>query len=145
VRAFFKLVAVVSEDLDQLENLLEGAWVIDDSSESSTGRFASHSRILATEEEDYLVPLGDVSAASYVVILAYQEVEVKLNGAGGPSTTLRPKLASEDPSAVLSEAQRHDRPGFLVVASGLVSSIHITNPSTTETARIFAAAVGNAQ
>jgi len=139
VRSFVEIRALISEDDEQLDALLKGKWAIDDASSST---FSSHRQTLVAAQADYAVPFGAVTDASIVLILAYQDIEVKLDGIGQASIPISalPAVVASD---ILSNLQRYDQPGLFLL-TGSLSSIHVTNPSSTETASFYVALVGEA-
>lgn len=142
MRAFFKIVALVSEDVEQADKVLERVLPVDDA-DATASTFGAITKVLDPLEALYLVPMGGVTAASYVLVVADQEVEVRLNGSGSEPVPLRPKAAVAA-SELLSETQRAPRPGVMCLVGTDVTSIHLSNPTSDE-ARAFVMVIGEAE
>lgn len=143
MRAFVEIRALISEDLEQIKPIFGLAkWAVDDFDEATASTFSSHRKELAAAQADYVVPFGGVTSASIAVILAYQEIHVKLGGIGQVAIPIVPK-AAVGPADVLSNLQRYDQPGLFLLR-GKLASIHVTNPSSTVAASFFVALVGEA-
>lgn len=132
--------ALVTEDMEQQVSWLRGIFPVDDADATT---FASVSKVLAFSEADYVIPFGGVAAAKHVVILASQEVSIKLNGIGAPAIPIRP-TPPVDAEDVLSDVQLISRPGMLLLAATRVTSIHATNPSGSVTAAFTVFLIGEA-
>ena len=86
------------------------------------------------------VAFGGVTRAKYLLVLAYSEVTVTLDGAD-TSHTLKPHVAAAA-GAALSTVQRSDRPGVLWISGCDLTSVTIINPSGAATATVFVALAG---
>jgi hypothetical protein len=130
----------VTRDADQLHKLVDQGFAIDDSDAETSAEFQGTLLTLAAAVADYAVPFGGVVAASALLIIAYDAVNVKLNGVG--TYELRPTPAAPSGTA-LSTIQRVSQPGGLFLR-GRVESVHLTNQSAIATVDVFVALVGNA-
>lgn len=142
MRTFASLQFLVSKDIDQLQKLVGPlALTFDDNDAATAAKLSSGVVTLASGASNVVFPFGDVVTASQVLIVAYQEVTVKLDGIGSPAIPVRPVPAKVDGS-IISAFQRLDQPGW-VAWRGKVSSIHLGNPGA-DAAEVFVAVVGNA-
>lgn len=142
MRTFASLTALVTKDLDQRQKYVDELLSFDDDDASTSSTFNGGLINLAALDADIAVAFGGVTSASMVLIIAYQEVTVKFNGAGSPAIPVRPTLAKVD-GAILSNLQKFDQPG-IVLWRGKVDSIHLGNPNATEVAEVYVAVVGEA-
>lgn len=140
MRVSFDLAALISADVEQVQRLFAGSYRIDDSI-ADLKNFASHVKTLDPSAVDYAVPFGAVTSAAYLVFLAYAPVTVRLNGIGSPAMTVGPVPAASAAS-VLSSVQRFDQPGWIVWGSGAITSLHVSNPSSSVAASFAAFLVG---
>ncbi len=142
MRVFVNLQALVSLDADQVQEALNQTLTFDDSDEETAAVIQSGLISLPASAVSTEFDFGGVTAASTLLVIAYQEVLLQLNSAVGASIPVRPvpAAAAED---VLSRFQRSSQPGF-VVWRGKVDSLFLSNPSATTAASVFVAVVGNA-
>jgi hypothetical protein len=141
MRLFASIQALVSQDSDQRVKLLDQMLSLDDTSDISSV-YESSSLVLAAAAVDVPVNFGAVTDASFVLIVAYSNITVKMNGIGSPAmeVNITPATANSQP---LSNLQKFDRPG-LVMWRGKVTSLHLANPNAIDPANVFIALVGNA-
>jgi hypothetical protein len=141
MRLLAEIIAQLSIDNDKKRKLIDYAIKLDDN--LSTAVEASSGYIeLAESAADYVVPFGSVAKASFVLILADQEITVKLDGIGQTAIPLRPILASAV-TEPLSSVQESDQPGILLLR-GRLSTLHASNPSAAAKAKFFYLIVGEA-
>lgn len=139
MRAFAQLALAISQDNDQHKMLMDLESFLDDDAHD---KFHSEHLTLLAGATDQVFAFGGVTSAAAVLILAWDTVSVKLNGIGAPAVQVRPIAADAD-GTPLSVYQKEDQPG-IVLWYGKVDSIHLTNPSGTDTATVFVALLGNA-
>lgn len=132
---------LMSDDLDQINELLNRVWQ-QDYTDSEIVKETRDNVVLATSESDYAVPMGKVVTGSYILIVAKQEVRVKINGTGNSALRIIPTLASSI-SSPISNIQKADQPGFLLISKTAITSIHLTNPSSTATAEALVLILGD--
>lgn len=142
MRTFVSLEAVCTLDLDQVQEAFDQRVVFDDTDPVSSSVQQSGVVVLAPSTSSQQFAFGSVTAASTVLVLAYDPVKVQLNGNTAPLVDLIPVPASSA-TAVTSRYQRQAQPGPLLLR-GKVTSIHLSNPSSTASARVFVGIVGNA-
>jgi len=142
VRTFATLQVLCTFDLDQVQKAFDQQVVFDDSDPSTASRVQSGLVTLAAGATSQQFSFGDVTAADTLLVLAYDDVQVQLNGNTAPLVDVRPVPASS-PASVVSVHQRQEQPGPLFLR-GRVTSLHLTNPSGSATATVFVAVVGNA-
>ncbi len=142
MRVFLNLQALVSLDLDQVQEVLNQEVTFDDNDETTAAVIQSGLVSLAASETSTPFNFGSVDTASLLIVIAYQDVSIQLDDVAAPSIPVRVTPASEA-TDVLSRFQRADQPG-LVVWRGKVSSLFLTNLSSSDAASVFVAVVGNA-
>lgn len=142
MRAFLNLQALVSLDLDQVQEVLNQEVTFDDNDAITAAVVQSGLVSLAALETSTPFNFGSVTSASLLIVIAYQDVSIQLDSNVAPSIPVRvtPASAATD---VLSRFQRADQPG-LVVWRGKVSSLFLTNLNAVDPASVFVAVVGNA-
>lgn len=143
MRAQFVLQALVSEDPDRVHRLLDDKLVFDDTSaRASTGPGGS-TYVLAASASSFAVNFGGVTAASLVLVKAFANVQVQVNSNAAPLFDVRPILGVTVGGIVLSESQKFDQPGIFFL-TGKITSLFLTNPSTTATAKATVFLLGEA-
>jgi len=142
MRTFATLQALVSQDSDQRHRLLDQFTSFDDTDPATSATFQSSRFGLPALASDVVYDFGGVAAASMVLIIAYQDITVKLDGIGSPAIPIRmtpAKVAGQ----VLSNLQKFDQPG-VVLWRGKVTSLHFGNLNAVDSAEVFVALVGDA-
>lgn len=131
MRAFLQLQTLISEDVTQLQKLLDEEVTFDDSDPVKASTYQSTIMTLAGSAGDTAVPFGGVTHASLVIIIPQQEVAAKLNyaGSGSVAAPIRPTPASIS-GTTLSQFQQFTQPG-LMVWRGRVDAIWLSNPNST--------------
>lgn len=142
MRVFVNLQALCSFDLDQMQEAFDQAVTIDDTDVITAAIVSSGMINLAPSATSIQFPFGSVTSASLLLIVANQEVLAQLDSNTAPSIPVRPTPASAAAS-VVSTYQRTAQPG-LVLWRGKVTSLFLTNPSSSVAAQAFVALVGNA-
>ena len=142
MRAFFGLSALISQDLAQVQRLVDFDQVIDDSGDTAVA-FQSGTYALAASESAFEVPFGGVTNASLVIVVAADEIELQVDSNAAPLVPVRPTPAFP-PSSILSKFQAAAQPG-LVLWRGKITSLFATNPSSTAVARFTVFIVGEAE
>jgi hypothetical protein len=142
MRTFASIQALVSQDSDQRVQLLDQLLSFDDDDALTSAVYESSSLSLAAAATDVVVNFGAVTAASFMLIVAYSNITVKMNGIGSPAIQVN-KTPAKVNGQVLSNLQKFDRPG-LVLWRGKVTSLHLANPDIVNPASVFIALVGNA-
>lgn len=142
MRTYGSVQLTITKDVDQRQKLLDQFFSFDDTDAALNAEFTSNLITLAAGATDVPFNFGGVSSASLVVIAAYSDISVKLNGLGAPAIPVR-KIVAVAGGAVLSSLQKLDQPG-LVLWRGKVDTIHLTNPNVAAPADVFIAVVGNA-
>lgn len=135
------LAVLLTDDNDQINELLNRVWQ-QDYTDAEILKEARHNLVLGLSESDYSVPFGKITAASVLVIIAKQEVRVKLNGTGNAAIRIIPTLASSI-SSPISNIQKADQPGMLFLAKTNLTSVHLTNPSAAATAECLVLLLGD--
>lgn len=143
MRLFAKVVALLTDDVDQIQELLDQTVVFDDDDATRVSTYQAGKVVLANAQADYQVSFGGVGAASLLLIVAKDEVQVRLNDPAAPLIYVRPTLALPEGSVILSAYQKLDQPG-VVLWRGRIDSVYLTNPSATATATVYVALVGEA-
>jgi hypothetical protein len=136
------LSVTASFDDDQEKKTVDSEWVLDDTTDVVAKEDGGYLE-LAAAEADYAVPFGKVDVASALLIIADDEVTVKLNGADNDAITVRPLLEAEI-SSPISAYQKEDQPGMLFIR-GRIESVHLSNPSLTAVATVFVKLWGDAE
>lgn len=142
MRTFASLQVLVSKDDAQRQRLLDQTVSFDDDDPAISAEYQSSLLSLAANASDEPVAFGGVASASMVMIVAYADITVKLNGTGSPAIPVRITPAKAG-GTVLSNLQKYDQPGVLFWR-GKVDSIHLGNPSPTDAVDVLVAIVGNA-
>ena len=88
---------------------------------------------------DQVLSLGALTTTTLCMLIVHGNCSVKLNGIGAPSIPLLITPANQSSTALPEE--RVDQPGFLVLR-GEVTSIHITNPSTSTPLEVYVTLIG---
>lgn len=142
MRVFVNVQALVSLDVDQVQEVLNQEITFDDNDATRAAVTQSGLVTLAGAEANTQFSFGGVTAASLLLVIAYQDVSLRLDDPAAPLIPVRTTPASP-PTSVLSRFQREDQPGILLWR-GKVSSLYLTNPNATVAASAFIAIVGNA-
>jgi hypothetical protein len=142
MRTFATLHALCTFDLDQQQEAFDQQVTFDDTDLSTASQIQSGLVTLAASAASQQFSFGSVSSADTLLVIAYDEVQVQLGGNTAPLVNVRPVPASAAAS-VASVYQRQSQPGVLFLR-GKVASLHLTNPSSTASARVFVGVVGNA-
>jgi hypothetical protein len=129
-------------DLDQVQEAFNQQVAFDDTDPTTASQVTSGLVTLAPSASAQQFAFGSVSSADTLLVLAYDRVQVQLGSNTAPLVDVIPVPASS-PAAVLSVHQRVAQPGPLFLR-GKVGSLFLTNPSSTTSARVFVAVVGNA-
>lgn len=146
MRLLAQLSFLATRDADQRQKLLEQLLTIDDTDETTAKTYQASDLTLLASASDQAVAFGGVTNAAAVLIVAFQEISVKLNAGGAPGgqqsfrITPVPAVAS---GSIVSQFQEEDQPGVLFVR-GKVTSIHLGNPSSTATAEALIVLIGEA-
>jgi len=139
VRTFVELIALVSQDTDQLRKLTDIDVAIDDSDATTASTFNSTQMTLAAGASGVSIPFGGVTRASTLLIIAQSDISVQLNGSGVPYEVLHTPAALT--STVLSTVQRFSQPG-VVFWRGNFDSVVVNNLSSVDTADVYIALTG---
>lgn len=142
MRTFVELAALVSEDNEQLRRLMDHRVAFDDNDADKSKTFHAEVFTLAASAANVQVPFGGVTAASLMIIIAEDDVSVRLNANDAPLLPVRITPAPQT-TKITSVLQKADQPG-IVIWRGRVDSIYLTNPSSSATARVYVALVGEA-
>jgi hypothetical protein len=142
MRVFINLQALVTNDDDQRQKLLDQAITFDDTDATTASTFQS--AIMKLDPLDASVPFdfGDVDVASTLIVVASDEIQLQLDSNTAPLVTVRP-IPAFAAASILSRFQREEQPG-LVVWRGKISSLFVSNPSTLDSASVYIAVVGDA-
>lgn len=137
------LQALCTSDLDQLQKAFDQQVTFDDTNVNTAAIAGSNVVVLppSASSIQYNFPTG-LTAASFLMIVANQKVQVQLNSNTAPLVDVDP-IPAALAADVLSAYQRQDQPG-LVVWRGKVTSLFLSNPSSSVPANLFVALVGNA-
>lgn len=142
MRVFLNLDVLASFDLDQLQQAFSQNVTIDDTDPGTASVVQSGIVTLAPSATSVQFGFGSVTSASLLLIVANQEVLAQLDSNTAPSVNVRPTPA-QIAAAVTSVYQQQAQPG-LVLWRGKVTSLYLTNPSSSLSAQAFVAVVGNA-
>jgi hypothetical protein len=142
MRVFVNLQALASFDLDQLQQAFDQQVTIDDTDPGTAAVVQSGLVTLAASATSVQFGFGNVTNASLLLIIANQEVLAQLDSNTAPSIPVRPTPAATA-AALTSSYQRIVQPG-LVLWRGKVTSLYLSNPSSSIVAQAFVAIVGNA-
>lgn len=143
MRLVHTLQALGTEDADQIQKFLEQKLNLDDTliTTQSSGR-----RTLATSATDVAFDFGGVTNAKYLVILAYDNIQFRLNSVADTLIDLTPLPATV--GSPISNIQKADAPArfFMgpIAAATPITALFLTNPSGLETASYYAAVIGEA-
>ncbi len=143
MRLVHTLQALGSEDADQIQKFLEQNLNLDDTliTTQSSGR-----RTLAISATDSAFSFGGVTNAKYIVIIAYDNIQFKLNTTGDTLIDVTPLPATV--ASAISNIQKADAPGRVfigpITAANPVTALFFTNPSDAVTASFYAAVIGEA-
>lgn len=141
MRVFINLEALATFDVDQVQKAFDHAITFDDTDSTTAAVESSRLVNLAANEGPVAFDFGSVTAASLLLVVAYQEVSLQIDDVTAPLVPVRP-IPAFPPAGILSRYQRVAQPG-LVLWRGKVSSLFLTNPNATA-ASAFVAVVGNA-
>lgn len=142
MRTFATLQVLCTFDLDQVQEAFNQQVVFDDTDPGTASHVQSGLVTLAPGATSQQFSFGGVVFADTLLVLAYDDVQVQLGSNTAPLVGVRPVPASAA-AAVMSVHQRQSQPGPLFLR-GKVSSLFLTNPSATVSARVFVAVVGEA-
>ena len=142
MRVFVNIQALASLDLDQLQEAFSQNVTFDDTDPGTAALYTAGTINLAPSATSVQFPFASVTSASFLLIVASQEVLAQLDSNTAPSLPVRPTPA-QLAAAVTSTYQRAAQPG-LVLWRGKVTSLFLTNPSSSTPAQAFVAVVGNA-
>ncbi len=142
MRTFATLQVLNTFDLDQLQEAFNQQIAFDDTDSVTSSTVQSGLITLAPSVTSQQFNFGSVTAASTLLVLAFDNVQVQLGSNTAPLVDIRPVPASAA-SAVMSVYQRQSQAGPLFLR-GKVSSLYLTNPSALTIARVFVGIVGNA-
>lgn len=139
MRLVNQLTTLFTDDPDQLQKFLDQVRTLDDNASTLTTQ-ASGVVQLAASEADTPFAFGEVTTAKYVLVLAKQAVNVKINGTGNAAFKVEPLVqAASNP---LSTFQKSDQPGQLFIGPTNITSLHFTEPGGTAAAEAFVLVVG---
>lgn len=142
MRMFATLHALCTFDPDQAQKAFEQEVTFDDTDATTASTVQSGTVVLAPSAASQAFNFGNVGPADTLLVLAYDEVQVQLGSNTAPLVNVRP-VPSNLPALVTSVFQQNPQPGILFLR-GRVSSLFLTNPSSSAPARAFVAVVGNA-
>lgn len=142
MRLFINFAALCSFDLDQLQAAFNQSIVIDDTDPGTAAVVQSGVVLLPASAASIAFDFGSVTAASFLLVVASQEVQLQLDSNTAPLVPCRPTPAALA-AAVTSTYQQAAQPG-LVMWRGKVTSLFLSNPSSSIAAQAFVAVVGNA-
>ncbi len=140
MRTFIELIALVSQDADQKRKLLDIDTAFDDTDALTSSTFNSAQMIVAAGATNVAVPFGGVTNPTLLLVVAYNDISVSLDGGSPILITHTPAV---DTATVLSNVQKYDQPGLLLLR-GRITSLLLNNPSATATANVLVAVVGEA-
>jgi hypothetical protein len=142
MRVFATLRALCTFDLDQKLEAFDQEVTFDDTDPGTAANEQSGVVVLAASAASQQFGFGAAASADTLIVVAFDEVQVQLGSNTAPLVSVRPVPASAA-AAVTSTYQRQAQPGLLFLR-GKVSSLFLTNPSSTAAARAFVAVVGDA-
>lgn len=142
MRTFVSLQALVTFDVDQVQEAFNQKITFDDTDDVTAAVVQSGLVTLAPSATSQAFNFGSLASASTLLVIAYQEVELQLDSNTAPLVPVRP-IPANPPEAVYSRFQRDDQPGF-VLWRGKITSLFLSNPSSSVAASVFVAVVGNA-
>lgn len=143
-RLFTELSVLLTRDKAQRQKLFDITQVIDELDEitGNATEMVSRHFILAPSASDEEATMDKITSASTVLIIAEQDITVKFNGVGSPAVPVR-AIPADTIGNTTSLYQKAIQPG-LVFWRGKVDSIHLGNPSTTDTATVTVVMIGDA-
>lgn len=139
MRAFTQLQFLLTEDLAQHQVLTDLLLSLDNTT-FTLAETGTH--VLAPAAANVAISFGGVTRAGMVLVVAWSDITVKLEGTGSPAIPVR-TLPADDTGSPASVFQKEDQPGFFFWY-GKVTSLHLGNPSATESATVFVALLGDA-
>lgn len=142
MRVFVNVDVLASFDLDQMQKAFDQHVVIDDTDPGTAALSQSGVVNLVPSASSIAFDFGSVTAASFLLIITNQEIQVQLDSNTAPLVNVRPVPAALA-AAITSVYQREPQPG-IVVWRGKVTSLFLSNPSVSVAAQAFVAVVGNA-
>ena len=142
MRVFVNVQALASFDLDQLQEAFKQDITFDDTDPNTAAISQSGGVLLAPSASSVQFAFGSVTAASFMIIVASQDIQVQLDSNTAPLVDVRP-IPAALAAAVTSTYQRAAQPG-LVIWRGKVTSLYLSNPSSSIPASAFVGLIGNA-
>lgn len=142
MRTFATLQVLCTFDLDQVQEAFNQQVAFDDTDPTTASQVTSGLVTLDPSTSAQQFAFGSVASASTLLVLAYDAVQVQFGSIIAPPVDVIPVPASS-PANVFSLYQRSSQPGVMFIR-GKVGSLFLTNPSSTASARVFVAVVGNA-
>lgn len=143
MRLVHTLQALGTEDADQIQKFLEQKLNLDDTlvTTQSSGR-----RTLAAGAANTQFDFGGVTNAKYLIVIAYDNVQFRLNSVADTLIDVAPLPATV--GGPVSNIQKADAPARIVLgpltAANPVTALFFTNPSGLVTASYYAAVIGEA-
>lgn len=131
-RAYVELTLSVSEEGDLRRGIL-GDPLIRDEVGTRVSTAGGGTVLIPPNTVDFVLPFGGVVKANFVHMVAYNNITYKLNNSDAMDLKIIPADTTGNPS---SAAARYDQPGILLVAGTNVTSIKVSNPSSTVTAKV---------
>ena len=142
MRVFVDIKTLVSFDLDQLQEALNQKIIIDDTDPGTASLIQSGIVNLAASATSQQFGFGAITSASLLLVIAYQEVQLQLDSNTAPLVNVRPTPAATA-AAITSTYQQQSQPG-VVIWRGKVTSLYLSNPSSSVAAQAFVAVIGDA-
>lgn len=142
MRTLASLRVICSFDLDQQQKAFDQQVTFDDTDSTTASCVQSGLVILAPGATGQQYGFGGVTAADTLLVIAYDRVQIQLGSNAAPLVDVVP-IPANSASAVTSPYQRESQAGVQFLR-GKVSSLFLTNPSSTVPAEVFVAVVGNA-
>ena len=143
MRVFANIRALVTEDPDQQQKLVDELLAFDDSDPTTASTYTAKQIVLAPSATGVSFAFDGVTNADTVLIIAQQEITCSLND---PSALTPPHITPVPAvigGSILSNIQKSPQPG-VVLWRGKVTSITLGNPSSTTPATVFILVVGEA-
>ena len=141
-RARIKVSGIVSRDADQLKKIWDDNPVVDMYLTGMTEAEA-HYVTLTAGQVDYAVPFGTIAAASLLIVIAEQDVNVKIGGTGNTAIPVKTNAADASANPLSTEA-KYKQDGMMVLVRTNIASVHLTNPSGVATATALVILAGEA-
>jgi hypothetical protein len=143
-RLFSQISVLYTRDTEQRQKLIDDAFVLDEVNDDTgtAGEVVTRLFTLAAGASDEQVTLDKLTRVSTLLIIAEQEITVKLDGVGSPAVPVRP-IPANTSGNIVSEYVRQSQPG-VVFWRGRISSLYLSNPSGTTTATVTVVMVGDA-